>query len=633
MSLSHKKISVLVILAIFGGITAFNARKASFLVKPYLQFGTKNSMAVLWETASPATTRVEYGESRLGDMEPNLSQSVELDGRRTMHEVVLEALQPETKYFWRVVSELDTGERLVSSPSTFRTSVKDSTAFSFLLYGDSQSNPVVWGKVAELGWKERPNFAVLAGDLVDRGGNLDDWLVEFFPPANVLMRRVPVYTVLGNHEDNHENYYKYMHNPAPEYYYTFTYGNAQLFMIDTNRSVEEGSEQYEWLETELAKSTATWKIAIHHHPPYSSEENDHGNSWTGSTSYGTHARNLVPLYEHYGVDFCLFGHVHMYERTWPLLQGSVNQKNGVIYINSGGAGGGLEDFAPTRSWFTAKVKSVHHYGYFAVHDNTVIFQAMDENGSMFDSFQLQKTGERLEQSHIMKPAPPRINSDGTLFTDTKTVKLSTPFEGVEIRYTLDGSAPSSRSTLYTAPLEIDRSAMLKVASFTEEGVRSRIMSKKYLKVEFQAAQKVGRLRPGLTYKYYEGDWSKLPDFSTLSPLRSGIAESIQVANYVDREDDVALVFEGYFEAPDDAIYTFYTESDDGSKLYVNDQQIVENDGLHGRQTRTGQVALAKGHHRVRIDFFDGGGDEFLSVSGVGEGFPTELLKSGSIFHK
>ena len=629
---NRKVIAVLVLLTVAAASTAFNARKASFLVKPYLQFGTKNSMAVLWETTSPATTRVEFGESRPGDTEPNLSQFVELDGRRKMHEVVLDGLKPETKYFWRVVSELDIGETLVSSPSTFRTTVNDSTAFAFLLYGDSQSNPVVWGKVAELGWKERPNFAVLAGDLVDRGGNLDDWLVEFFPPANVLMRRVPVYTVLGNHEDDHENYYKYMHNPAPEYYYTFTYGNTQFFMIDTNRSVEEGSEQYEWLETELAKSTATWKIAIHHHPPYSSEENDHGNSWTGSTSYGTHARNLVPLYEHYGVDFCLFGHVHMYERTWPLLEGSVNQKNGVIYINSGGAGGGLEDFAPTRSWFTAKVKSVHHYGYFAVHDNTIIFQAMDENGSMFDSFQLQKMGERLEQSHIMKPAPPRVNSEGTLFTESKSVHLSTPFEGVEIRYTLDGSTPSSSSTLYTGQVHIDRTATLKVASFTAEGVRSRVVTRKFHKTELQAAQKVGRLRPGLMYRYFEGDWSQLPDFSGLVPLKSGVAESINVAKYVDREDDMALVFEGYFEAPSDAIYTFFTESDDGSRLYVNDDQIVDNDGLHGRQTRTGQAALAKGYHRVRIEFFDGGGDDFLRVSGVGEGFPAELLKPGSIFH-
>ena len=409
---------ILVVALLLGSVVLSSSspiENNSFKVHPYLQFGTKNSMAILWETEISASSRVEYGESRMGDEEPNLSMHVELDGTRTMHEVVIEGLKPETKYFWRVVSRQESGEELISEHATFKTNVHDSTAFSFVLFSDSQNNPAVWGKVSTLGWLERPNFALHAGDLVDRGGHMPDWLIDFFPPAQDLMTRVPMYTILGNHEDDDPNYYRYFHNPPPEYYYTFTYGNAQFFLLDTNRPVTEGSEQYNWLEQELAKSTATWKLVVHHHPPYSSEENDHGNSWVGSTSYGTHARNLVPLYEHYGVDFCLFGHVHMYERTWPLLEGRVNQKNGVVYINAGGAGGGLEQFAPTRSWFTAKAKSVHHYGYFAIHDNMLIFQAIDEDGHMFDGFQLEKTGDRLAQSQIMKPPPPQFGSTTTMF--------------------------------------------------------------------------------------------------------------------------------------------------------------------------------------------------------------------------
>ena len=632
--MKHVRTSLLLLclIAIIGVFVSTQIPRASFLVKPYLQYGTKNSMVILWETQTPATTRVEYGESRLGDSAPNLSESVVLDGSRTMHEVVIDGLKPETKYFWRVVSELDTGERLVSGHSTFRTNVNDSTAFSFLLYGDSQSNPEVWKRVADLGWSERPNFAVLAGDLVDRGGNIDDWLVEFFPPANQLMRRVPIYTVLGNHEDDDPNYYKYMHNPEPEWRYTFTYGNAQFFMIDTNRPVEPGSEQYEWLEEELAKSTATWKIAIHHHPPYSSEENDHGNSWVGSTTYGTHARNLVPLYEHYGVDLCLFGHVHMYERTLPLLDGRVNQKNGVIYINSGGAGGGLEDFAPTRSWFTAKVRSAHHYGYFVIHDNAVMFQAIDEQGRMFDSFQLEKTGTRLAQSRVMKPAPPQIDNEGTLFLEDTEVTLSSSFENVEIRYTLDGSSPSTTSTLYAGPFKLNDSGMLKAAAFSEEGVRSRVVSRQFERATLQAAASVENLKSGLEYRYYEGHWNAVPDFDRLEPVKTGVTEAVKIEGLADRVDDIGLVFEGYTEAPADGIYTFFTESDDGSKLYINGSLVVDNDGEHGRRTRKGQAALAKGYHQIRIEFFESGGGEALRASGMGDGFPKELIGKGSLFH-
>ena len=98
------------------------------------------------------------------------------------------------------------------------------------MYSDTQDNPEVWGRLAELGWLERPNFGVLTGDLVGRGGWLEDWLVDFFPPANVFMRRFPLFTVIGNHADDHPYYYQYMHNPPPEYRYTFRYGNAQFFI-------------------------------------------------------------------------------------------------------------------------------------------------------------------------------------------------------------------------------------------------------------------------------------------------------------------------------------------------------------------------------------------------------------------
>ncbi len=591
------------------------AQSSDFRVAPYLQFATKHSMAILWETEAPATTRVEYGESRFGDEVPNLSQHVTIDGTRTMHEVVLEGLEVETKYFWRVVSETAAGVEIVSEPSTFRTAVNDSSAFAFLLYGDSQSNPRVWGKVSELGWQERPNFALLAGDLVDRGGNIQNWLVEFFPPANVLMRRVPIYTALGNHEDDHENYYRYMHNPPPEYYYTFRYGNAQFFMVDTNRDVTEGSEQYEWLEWELAQSDAMWKVVVHHHPPYSSEENDHGDSWTGSTTYGTHARNLVPLYEQYGVDFNLYGHVHMYERTWPLMEGRVNQQNGVIYINSGGAGGGLEDFAPTRSWFSAKVKSAHHFGYFVVHDKTIYFQAIDEEGRVFDAFQIEKSPERL--ARVMMPPPPRIDSEGSVFLGTTEIGLSGAFEDLELRYTLDGSEPSSVSPRYDGTIALDRSATMKAAAFTPDGRRSRVVTRSFERATLKEPVAVADAEKGIAYAYYEGVWSELPDFSQLTPAKTGVAERLQPTEYRLRDNEFAFVFEGYIDVPRDGVYTFTLTSDDGSALYLHDALLVDNDGMHGARAREGQIALKAGMHPFRVAYFDRSGGDILNVEWAG----------------
>ena len=282
-------------------LTAQTDTTGLLLVQPYLQFSTQTSMHVLWETAAPASTAVFFGEAKLGVEKAILDDTVRLAGYRHMHEVPLEQLKPETNYFWQIATQTADGRQVISPVYTFKTAVKDSSAFMFALIGDTQRNsgtPWAWSKIAEKVWADRPNFVVLAGDLVDKGMRKSDWLEDFFPKGHILMSRVPVYPVLGNHEQDAPYYYQYVVAPAPEYYYTFHYGNAQFFMLDSNRDLSEGSEQYNWLEWELAQSTAMWKIAVHHHPPYSSDNNDHGDTDNAlSTICVENHLNMIPLYE------------------------------------------------------------------------------------------------------------------------------------------------------------------------------------------------------------------------------------------------------------------------------------------------------------------------------------------------
>ena len=106
------------------------------------------------------------------------------------------------------------------------------------------------------------------------------------------------------------------------------------------------------------------------------------------------ARHLVPLYEQYGVDIAFAGHIHSYERTWPILGMTINQAKGVRYLVSGGGGGGLEQAAPQRSWFTVHVQRGHHDCVAAVHDRSIEFKAYDIEGRLFDNFQLTKPADR-----------------------------------------------------------------------------------------------------------------------------------------------------------------------------------------------------------------------------------------------
>ena len=356
-----------------------------FVVAPYLQHAQKNSIVIMWETAQQATSKVEYGR------EFPLTEKIELEGLRTMHEVKLTGLDEQCNYFYRVVSRPERGEAVTSDVYSFQTAVSDRSAFAFAVVGDTQTNPQIWGRISQLIWGERPNFVLHAGDIVGTGANKEHWTGHFFAPSHGLMSRIPLFTVLGNHEGDDAHYYQYMSNPEPEYYYSFSYGNARFFMIDTNHDIRPGSEQHSRFERDLAQSNARWKFVVHHHPPYTSDENDYGDTYKEPSDLGDrNLQHLIPLYEKYDVDMVFYGHIHDYERTWPIHSNRIDQDNGIIYVQTGGGGGSLEDYAPARSWFTAKLHRDHHFCLVALHEGTLQFHAIDQKGKLFDHLLLTK---------------------------------------------------------------------------------------------------------------------------------------------------------------------------------------------------------------------------------------------------
>jgi hypothetical protein len=358
-----------------------------FVVAPYLQLPTRDTMTIRWETSTPGTSVVEYGTSVPPD------QKVERKETATLHEIRLTGLRPNTKYSYRVATLLADGRTLTSELRTFQTAVDPESAFSFVLIGDTQKNPLMTGRIARLAWDRRPHFVVHLGDVVDNGPDKLEWEEELFQPCLELFGRVPIFPAIGNHEKDHAWYYRYFSLPPPEYYYQYRYGNADFFVLDSNKPLDRGSEQYRWLDQALGRSEATWKFAYHHHPAYSSDDNDYGDTWKGkepSTLGDPNARHLVALYEKHGVDLAFNGHIHVYERSWPLRGGKVDRDRGVIYVTSGGGGGKLENFAPTPTWFKAQVRVDYHFCLVNIHQGWLEFKAFDQRGNLFDSFDLKK---------------------------------------------------------------------------------------------------------------------------------------------------------------------------------------------------------------------------------------------------
>lgn len=363
-----------------------------FVVPPYLQFGTQTGMTVCWETDAPMSSTLYWGETS------DCQERIAIEGLRKFHEVRVDGLQPETQYFYCVESHASDESFLESPVLTFSTAVHETSPYAFAVIGDTQGNPTVSLALAELAWGQRPNFCIHAGDLVSTGPNSSHWTEHFFPGMKPLIERVPFYPVLGNHEQNADNYFQYVSLPSPEYYYTFQYGNSQFFMIDSNRNVDPESEQFQWLDKALGESSAKWKFVCHHHPPYSSDENDYGDLWktNKSTRGDLRVRQLAALYDKHGVDIVWNGHIHSYERTWPIRDGQPGRQ-GTIYMITGGGGGGLETAGPFRPNFQNNVKHGHHYCLVAINGETLEFKAFDLEGRLFDSVKIEKIRGPIDQ--------------------------------------------------------------------------------------------------------------------------------------------------------------------------------------------------------------------------------------------
>lgn len=371
----------------------FAADRLSFVIKPYLQWADKQQITVRWETNMPAKTWVEYGKATLGAKSPNLSMKTKaVDNTAAFQSIALTGLEIETAYFYRVACAVK-GDTIYSAVSPFKTAVQDQSPFGFIVFSDSQGrpNPTVWEKIAIIAEQERPNFAIHSGDQVDNGHDQSNWVGQFFPQGQSFMSKYAMYTVPGNHENDASNYYRYLGHPDGEQCFSFMYGNTQIFMFDSNKDLAVGSPIYSKLESELAKSTATWKIVAHHHPVYSSDYDDYGNTSEALSTLGSpKLAHLSTLYEKYGVDVVFYGHIHTYERTWPLKGKQVDHQKGTTYITVGGGGGGLERPAPLRSWFTNKLYYGHHVGYVRVAGGKLQFQALDINGNVIDQLELTK---------------------------------------------------------------------------------------------------------------------------------------------------------------------------------------------------------------------------------------------------
>jgi alpha-L-fucosidase len=209
--------------------------------------------------------------------------------------------------------------------------------------------------------------------------------------------------------------------------------------------------------------------------------------------------------------------------------------------------------------------------------------------------------------------PPRLESEFRSFVDALDVRAVSARQNVEVRYTLDSSDPIAASPKADAPIRLTQTTTVSARCFRDGKPVSGIARTRFEKVTPKAAADVSATSPGLRYAYFEGEWDRLPDFAALAPLTRGESVGFDLAPRR-QNDHFGFVYEGFVRVPKDGLYVFFTESDDGSRLMIDGQQVVLNDGLHAMQERQGEIALAAGLHRLRVEFFQKAGEQGLRVS-------------------
>lgn len=223
----------------------------------------------------------------------------------------------------------------------------------------------------------------------------------------------------------------------------------------------------------------------------------------------------------------------------------------------------------------------------------------------------RKSSTAILKMDKMKVLSPQIFPKDQFFYKKVNVELLTNTKGATIYYTLDGSIPDKNSSKYRKPIQIQKSVKLRSVAIKDEFNNSD---------ESYSLYKSIKKTNGVQYQYYEIKLEKLPNFINLIPKKEGKIKTFSLKGIDHIEFNFAVIMHGYLNIKKSGDYKFFISSNDGSKLFIDHKEILNNDGTRGTKEVSGITHLNKGTHLVEVRYFQAGGVNSLKVLWKGPDF-------------
>lgn len=356
--------SILLALTAFSLVAVTPSNAATTVTRgPYLQSAAPTSMVVRWRTDNTETSAVRYGLAR-----DALTSTAKAEGVSNEHIVYLGNLQPNTKYYYSVgpVPPAATAAAATKAAAPTTTTTKAATTTEaedapgkapilsfttppvpgpaqptrFWVLGDPGTKNDVQRAVRDNYYKftgkRGTDLVLLLGDNAYPEGTDSDYQKAIFEMYPEVLRTVPLWSVLGNHDAKSSNsitqsgvYYDIFSLPTrgqcggipsgTEAYYSFDYANIHFIALDSSDSERTMTgAMMEWLKADLAATQRDWIVAFFHHPTYTKGTHDSDSDKDSTGRMNEMRQNFLPILEAGGVDLILTGHSHVYERSFLL---------------------------------------------------------------------------------------------------------------------------------------------------------------------------------------------------------------------------------------------------------------------------------------------------------------------------